>query len=195
MNNDNFITQNKKSIRKQILALRDQQNNKDQISAKILEKVFELSDFQQANTVLIYLDIKSEVRTRPSLSRLLDFGKIIVIPFVSSQGLELFHLEDLTELEDGAYGVLEPSLELRKNPKKKVSADEIDLAIIPGVAFDSEGARLGYGKGYYDKLLSELRLDCLMLGLAFECQLHANLPQEEHDISLDIIITDKQIYV
>lgn len=193
MSSDNFIAQNKKSIRKQMLNLRDLQKNKEELSQKILDKVFNLSDFQQSNTVLIYLDIKSEVRTRPQLSEFLATKKIIVVPFVSSNSLELFHLEDLSELEEGAFGILEPVQELRSKKDKLVSPEEIDLALIPGIAFDSEGARLGYGRGYYDILLSDLRSDCLMIGLAFECQLYPKLPQEEHDICLDFIVTEKQI--
>jgi 5-formyltetrahydrofolate cyclo-ligase len=193
MKAENVFAQNKKLIRKQILGLRDKQKNKEELSQKIVEKVFAMSDFKQANTVLIYLDIKSEVRTRPHLPHFLATGKIIVVPYVSPRGLELFHLEDLTELADGTFGVLEPVAELRLDLKKKVSPEEIDLALIPGIAFDSEGARLGYGKGYYDKLLCELRLDCLMVGLAFECQIHNKLPQEEHDINLDFVLTEDRI--
>ena len=194
LDKNNAIEQSKKSIRKQILSLRDKQQNKEELSQKIMEKVFVLSEFQNAGTILIYLDIKSEVRTRPQLSRLLATGKIIVVPFVTNQGLGLFHLEDLSELEDGAFGILEPAVELRKDTDKIVLTDEIDLALIPGVAFDHHGSRLGYGRGYYDRLLSELRSDCAMLGLAFQCQIHPELPQEEHDIELDKIITESQIY-
>ena len=191
---DNFITQNKKSIRKQILELRDQQKDKELLSQKIMEKVFTLGEFDRANTVLIYLDIKSEVRTRPQLSKLLSLGKIIAVPFVTRLGLDLFHLEDLKELEEGSYGILEPSSELRKNSNKIIAPDEIELALVPGVAFDPAGSRLGYGKGYYDNLLADLSSDCLMIGLGFECQIRPKLPQEEHDICLDKVITENKIY-
>ncbi len=194
MATDNFIEQNKKAIRKLALDIRDKQKKKEELSDRIIERVYNLPEFNAAGSILIYLDIKSEVRTRPYLTELLSLGKVIVVPFITKQGLELFHLEDLGELEDGAFGVLEPALELRKDDSKIVLPAEIDIALIPGVAFDKNGSRLGYGKGYYDRLLLELKPECLMIGLAFECQIFPSVPQEEHDISIDKIVTESQIY-
>jgi len=178
----------KVSFRKKALKLRDAQENKDQLSREIFKKLYKLEAFINAKTVLIYLDINSEVRTRQELDLLLSLKKTIVVPCVNKENLELFHLENINELQKGSFGVLEPTKELRVD-NKIIKAQSIDFAIIPGVAFDRSGLRLGYGKGFYDKFLKRLRKDCLRVGIAFKSQVFDFIPSEEHDVSLDMIIT------
>ena len=184
-----LIAQNKKSLRKKALKLRAEQQNKEELSTKIFKKVYNLKEFLEAQTILAYIDIKSEVRTKKELDFMLSIGKKIVVPYVSSNSLELFHLEDVTELEQGSFGVLEPVAELR-TAKKRIVPGIINFAIIPGVAFDISGNRLGYGKGFYDRLLLNLAEDCLTVGLAYKCQIFDSIPTEDHDISLDKVITE-----
>ena len=108
--------------------------------------------------------------------------------------LELFHLESMDELAIGMYKILEPKEELRGLSKKQVGATDLDLIMVPGVAFDRSGARMGHGKGYYDKLLQHARLDAPLVALAFECQLFPEIPTGSHDIFMDLIITERAIY-
>jgi 5-formyltetrahydrofolate cyclo-ligase len=144
---------------------------------------------------MYYIDVRSEVRTRHALPAALTQGKKIVVPWCNDQGeLELFHLENMDELAIGMYKILEPKSALRLHPNKQVQATELDLIMVPGVAFDRTGARMGHGKGYYDKLLQHARLDAPLAALAFECQLFPEIPTAPHDIFMDMIITERAIY-
>jgi 5-formyltetrahydrofolate cyclo-ligase len=106
----------------------------------------------------------------------------------------LVQLENMDELALGMYKILEPRAELRGLPAKQVRPDELDLVMVPGVAFDRSGGRMGHGKGYYDKLLQHARPDALLVALAFECQLFAEIPTAAHDIFMDRIITEADVY-
>jgi 5-formyltetrahydrofolate cyclo-ligase len=100
----------------------------------------------------------------------------------------------MDELELGMYRILEPKQELRTVVEKRVEVDELDLIMVPGVAFDVRGARTGHGKGYYDKLLEHARPDTPLVALAFECQMFEEIPVEEHDVFMDKVVTEKAVY-
>jgi 5-formyltetrahydrofolate cyclo-ligase len=100
----------------------------------------------------------------------------------------------MDELELGMYRILEPKQDLRGLPEKQVDVSELDLIMVPGVAFDRRGGRMGHGKGYYDKLLQHARLDTPLVALAFECQLFEEIPVAEHDIFMDRVITEDRVY-
>src|SRR5688572_2063658 len=107
-------TERKQQIREQAHAARRAQENKDEISRQIISRFFELPDYAAAQTVLFYVDVRAEVRTRHDLPRALETGKRIVVPWCNESGeLELFHLESIEELEMGMYRILEPRAELR----------------------------------------------------------------------------------
>jgi 5-formyltetrahydrofolate cyclo-ligase len=116
------------------------------------------------------------------------------VPYCVDDELELFHLEDLDELEVGMYKILEPRCDLRDVETKRVAPDELDLIMVPGVAFDRYGGRTGHGKGYYDKLLQHARRDAPLVALAFECQLFDEIPTQSHDVYMDKVITEQAIY-
>ena len=184
----------KQRIREQAHANRNAQENKDDISRAIVARCMALPEYQRAATVLFYLDVRSEVRTRNDLDAALASGKKIVVPYCVEGELELFHLTDLDELSIGMYRILEPKPELRSVDAKRVDVAEIDLIIVPGVAFDREGGRTGHGKGYYDKLLEHARPDTLLIALAFECQLFEQIPMQEHDVFMDKVVTENAVY-
>ena len=184
----------KQQIREQSHANRNAQENKDELSREIVARVMALTEYQQAKTVLFYIDVRSEVRTRNDLTNALAGGKKIIVPYCVDGELELFHLENNDELAIGMYKILEPKTELRSVPSKKVDVKEIDLVIVPGVAFDRRGGRTGHGKGYYDKLLEHARPDTPLVALAFECQMFDEIPMQEHDIFMDKVVTEKAVY-
>jgi 5-formyltetrahydrofolate cyclo-ligase len=101
----------------------------------------------------------------------------------------------MDELAVGMYKILEPRTELRSQQEKRVAPGDLDLIMVPGVAFDKSGGRMGHGFGYYDKLLQHARADAPLVALAFECQLFPEIPTQAHDIFMDKIITEKTIYV
>lgn len=185
----------KQQIREQAHENRRAQENKDELSRVICEKFAALPEYQNAKTVLFYLDVRAEVRTRHYLPTALAHGKKIVVPYCVDGLLELFHLESMDELDVGMYKILEPKAGLRELPSKRVDVQELDLVMVPGVAFDKTGARMGHGKGYYDKLLEHARPDTPLVALAFECQLFPEIPTQSHDVFMDKIVTEREVYV
>ncbi len=193
MNLDTF-RETKKQIREQAHAQRNAQADKDPLSQDICAVFAGLPEYQAAQTVMFYVDVRSEVRTRNYLATALTHGKRIVVPYCVNGELELFLLESMDELALGAYRILEPKAELRQLPAKRIDVKELDLIMVPGVAFDRRGARMGHGFGYYDKLLQHARPETPFVALAFECQLFPEIPTQAHDQFMDKIITEKQIY-
>ncbi|HWB11327.1 MAG TPA: 5-formyltetrahydrofolate cyclo-ligase [Pirellulales bacterium] len=187
--------QKKQAIREQAHANRRAQENKEELSRLICQTFVELPEYEGARTVLFYVDVRTEVRTRHFLPTALTHGKRIVVPYCVEDKLELFLLESMEELAVGMYKILEPKPELRLVPTKKVAPEEIDLVMVPGVAFDRTGARMGHGFGYYDKLLEHVRPDAPLVALAFECQLFPEIPTAPHDVFMDKIVTEKSVYV
>jgi 5-formyltetrahydrofolate cyclo-ligase len=184
----------KAAIRQAAHDNRRNQPDKDAVSAQILQRFVELPEYAAAGTVMYYVDVRDEVRTRHGLPAALESGKRIVIPFCVDGELELFHLEAMDELSVGMYKILEPRAELRDVAAKRLQPQELDLIMVPGVAFDRQGGRTGHGKGYYDKLLQHARRDCPVVALAFECQMFPEIPVQEHDIYMDKVLTEKAVY-
>ncbi len=189
------LRQRKAEIRKQAHANRNAQENKDELSRVICDKFLALPEYERAGTVLFYIDVRAEVRTRQHLPTVLQSEKRLIVPYcVDGEQLELFLLENMDELETGMYKILEPKPELRELPEKRVDVRDVDLIMVPGVAFDRRGARMGHGKGYYDRLLEQARAETPLVALAFECQMFPEVPVGEHDVFMDKIITEQNIY-
>lgn len=184
----------KKSIREQAHAARQAQPDKDGVSQQVMARVMQLPEYQRAQTVMFYVDVRTEVRTRQALPDALASGKRVVIPYCVDGELELFHLESMDELELGMYRILEPKAELRSVAAKRTPVEKLDLILVPGVAFDRRGGRTGHGKGYYDKLLEHALSATPLVALAFECQLFPEIPMQDHDIYMDKVVTEAAVY-
>ena len=182
----------KAAIREQARKNRVAQKDKDAVSRVICGKFTALPAYTAAKTVMWYVDAGSEVRTRHTLPEALGHGKRVAVPWcvVETNQLELFLLEDMSELVEGAYKILEPKTELRSLPAKTVRPEELDLVMVPGTAFDPRGGRMGQGKGYYDRLLSRARPDAPLVALAFDCQLFDAIPVAAHDVFMDLVLTE-----
>ncbi|HND52954.1 MAG TPA: 5-formyltetrahydrofolate cyclo-ligase [Pirellulaceae bacterium] len=190
----NELQQRKQEIRERAHAARNAQTDKDELSRRIVDKFMALPEYAAAKTVLFYVDVRSEVRTRQHFQAALESGKKIVIPYCVDGELELFHLESMDELSIGMYKILEPKPELRTVAAKNIPVEQLDLIMVPGVAFDRRGGRSGHGKGYYDKLLEHARPDTPLVALAFECQMFEEVPVAEHDVYMDKVITELAVY-
>ena len=184
----------KAAIREQARKNRVAQKDKDAISRQICGKFTDLPAYRAAKTVIWYVDAGSEVRTRHTLPDALTHGKRVVVPWcvVETNQLELFLLEDMTELVEGAYKILEPRDDLRRLPNKVVRPEELDLVMVPGTAFDPRGGRMGQGKGYYDRLLAGARPDAPLVALAFDCQIFDEIPVAPHDVFMDAVLTESR---
>ena len=154
----------------------------------------QLPEYQDANCVMWYVDVRDEARTRHALPAALQSGKQIVIPYCVDGELELFHLESMDELETGMYKILEPRTDLREVAEKRIDVSQLDLILVPGVAFDARGGRTGHGKGYYDKLLENAKPETPLVSLAFECQMFDEIPMQDHDIYMDKVVTEARVY-
>ena len=188
------LSERKTEIRTAAHAARKAQADKDAISKRITDRVVDLPEYKSAGCVMWYVDVRDEARTRHALPDALASGKRIVIPYCVDGELELFHLQSIGELETGMYKILEPREELRDLHSKRVDVTELDLILVPGVAFDARGGRTGHGKGYYDKLLENARPETPLVSLAFECQMFDEIPMQDHDIFMDKVVTEVRVY-
>lgn len=152
------------------------------LSSAVISLLSETPQWQQAHTVLLYHALPDEVETRELIQQALSSGKVVLLPVVVGDDLELRRLPTPNAVHEGAFHILEP------DGTAFTDYAAIDLAIIPGVAFTYDGHRLGRGRGYYDRLLSRLT-NVYKLGICWPFQLVDTLPTEPHDISLDAIIT------
>jgi 5-formyltetrahydrofolate cyclo-ligase len=184
----------KQEIRRQARRRRDDQPDQASLSKIIWQRFLALPEYAAAETVMLYVDTRSEVRTRPFLPGVIASGKRVVVPCCVQGELELFRLESMDELAPGHFGIEEPRPELRRLPGKQVDPGELGLVMVPGLAFDRRGGRIGYGKGYYDRLLRRARLETRRVAVAFECQLFPEIPMLENDVFMDKVITECAIY-
>ena len=169
---------------------------KDELSRRIVARVLSLPQYAYATTVLWFMGVRNEVRTKQVVAaELSSGGKRVAIPWCEGESLQLFHLQAISDLVRGAYGILEPRPDLRQLASRRVSPGEIEVTVVPGVAFDQQGNRLGHGAGYYDRLLAELSASACLIGVAYECQMLEAIPHEPHDIGMDLVVTEAEIYL
>jgi 5-formyltetrahydrofolate cyclo-ligase len=189
----------KHTIRKYLLWKRDaiDPDLKKEKESSIEKSLFELSEFKDAEKILFYASFRSEVNTINYIQDVIKLGKKVILPVVDAKQkrLDLYYVNDVSELIPGYKEIPEPGI--LKN--REASLGDINLVVIPGTGFDTKGFRLGYGGGYYDRLLSyESKLLANIehiptVALAFEEQIGNSIPSEAHDITVDIIITDKRV--
>jgi 5-formyltetrahydrofolate cyclo-ligase len=178
---------------------RNEQIDKGVMSQIICAQFVAHPVYQQAKTVMWYIHCRSEVRTQSALLGELDAGKRMVIPYCTKdeQGhnkLGLWWLEDFAELVPGMWGILEPPKQRWGELGKEVAPEQLDCVMVPGVAFDRNGGRLGNGAGYYDRLLKSVRADAVLIGVCFESQLVEQVAMDAHDVAMDIVMTEKNLY-
>ena len=188
------VLRQKKLLRAEASARRETQPDAQRASQEIFRQLTALPEYMAARTVMLYLDFLSEVRTRWFLPTAWSEGKHVVVPYCENGEIELFRLDHVGELAPGTIGVLEPRRELRGRPDRKVDRAGPDLIVVPGLAFDRRGGRLGYGKGYYDRFLHQARGDATRVAVCFECQMFAEIPHLPHDIRMNMIVTEKAVY-
>lgn len=147
--------------------------------------------YRDAKFAMWYVDVRDEVRTRAAIRDSLGGPVQVVVPWCDGMHLQLFRLREMADLETGRFGILEPKASLRRSSQHRVSAEEIDVILVPGVAFDANGGRLGHGAGFYDRFFS--RCDGVRVGLAYECQLVDAIPMADHDVRVDWLVTETQV--
>ncbi|MFC4766884.1 5-formyltetrahydrofolate cyclo-ligase [Effusibacillus consociatus] len=192
---------NKQELRQQILSARNSMSEAERTTKQkaIFDNLLSIPQLNEAGTILAYLAFRGEVETDEIFRWGWQAGKTMAAPVTFKEERKIIpvRIQSFEELQPGAYGILEPSgiREEQGNPasNETVPVARIDAVIIPGVAFDSEGGRLGYGGGYYDRFLPMLRSDTVKIGLAYELQVVGRLPVEEHDVHLDFLVTEQLV--
>jgi len=194
LNNSHATVDRKNLMRRMAYDARNAQPYKDEFSKTICDKFVRLPEYVAAKTAMWYLDVRSEVRTQLHLRDALQSNKRIVIPYCFGEMLRLWRLENMDELVQGAWKILEPPIERWNETEKHVQACDLDIVMVPGVAFDRRGGRIGNGMGYYDKLLAAVRNDTVLAAAAFESQLFDDIPFGPQDVFMDKIITERAVY-
>ncbi|MAE42636.1 5-formyltetrahydrofolate cyclo-ligase [Candidatus Woesearchaeota archaeon] len=169
--------------------------NKEEIKKKselVKNNLYSLSDFKKAKNILFYVSFNNEVDTQGTIKELLkNKEKNIIVPYVEKNNpiLQLSELHDLNELEPKTFDIMEP----KGSCIREFNPEKIDMALVPGMVFDLKGHRIGYGYGYYDRFLKTVKNNLIKIGLAYDFQIINKIPEEEHDVPMDIIITDERI--
>lgn len=161
---------------------------KSRKSGIIKHKLFNEEEFKKAKVVMFYVSLKDEVDTYLMIDEALRAGKRVSVPVILKEEKRLIAGEihnRLADLESQHFGIYQP----RQDRVKEVPLDDIDLVVVPGVAFDKNNIRLGRGHGYYDRFLSGLPKATRTIGLAFDFQVVENLPKDPHDIPVWKTIT------
>ena len=176
----------KRIVRKQFLDCRRQLDlsNCVRLGQKIQQRLIESDYFKRAKSLALYSPINNEVATEQVFLTARELNKQVCYPQVVGEDLEFFEISSLDELKIGTFGVAEP-----EGRNSKLLTD-IDLIIVPGVAFDLRGHRIGYGRGFYDRWLAGKTTELVSVGFCFNIQLCELLPTEDNDQALNYIVTE-----
>jgi 5-formyltetrahydrofolate cyclo-ligase len=184
----------KLEIRKRILVLREHLPPATFAahSASITQRLLQLPEYQQADVVLGYMNFGAEYASELWIQQALADGKQLALPRVNrhTNQLDLYWVEDMeTQLVSGLWGIREPMVE---RCERLITLNEVEFALLPGVAFTRYGARLGYGGGFYDKLLAHMTHQPTLVAAAFALQIVEQIPQEATDVKVEWIITEQE---
>lgn len=182
----------KKAIRKLIEDRRASLDEGDKriMDENIFSRLIDHNLFKDAKSIFIYVSFDGEIDTHNIIEYALKEGKVVCVPkiFTKAEGMHLMKIDSLLSLTPGYYGILEPPAE-----SERMTLDEIDLIIMPGVAFDVNGGRVGYGGGFYDRLLAGRNIQSAKIALAYRFQVFDKVPSDKWDEKIDIIITEDNI--
>lgn len=185
----------KKEFRKKVISLRKEKDKSfiKHNSDIIAEKLLQLDCIKNSQNIMLYLDFNNEVKTDNLINKLINLGKTVSSPITLKEERKLIPSQ-ITDLENGiqygAYNIREPKRECSPS----IDIKDLDVVIVPAVAYDKNCYRLGYGGGFYDRFLENLREDAITIGIAFDLQIFDEVPKEDHDAQLDYIVTESTIF-
>lgn len=179
----------KAEVRKEILGKRKYMSKEEvqSLSNKIQNYILEWNPYKESKGIMAYMDFRNEVKTDKIINNAFEEGKTLVLPKSIKETITILPciVESIGDLKLGTYGIMEP------DDKNIADINTIDMVLVPGVAFDKDGYRLGYGAGYYDRFLKDYK--GIKVGLCFDLQWVHNVYKDEHDISMDYLITERGI--
>lgn len=160
----------------------------------ICERLFSLDSVKNASVIFLFASFRTEVDTFAMIGYFLTSGKRVVLPKVDTDNrrLLLYEIKNTEELTPGYMEIPEPSV---LSEDRLVDVNNVDVIILPGAGFDEKGNRIGYGGGYYDRLLGKLEKDVDLIAPAYEEQIVDNIPAEAHDKKVKQIVTDRRVIV
>jgi 5-formyltetrahydrofolate cyclo-ligase len=183
----------KDEIRKEVLGRRLAMGDREVSarSASICRRVISDDVFVTARTIGLYWPFRNEVLTQSIFREAVSRRKKVAFPVTSAEGraMDYIAVDDEDDLSEGTYGIMEP----RFVPERRVGVEELDLIVVPGVAFDERGYRIGYGGGYFDRLLSGDAVRARRAALAFDLQLVDRIPRRAHDAKVELIFTESRV--
>ena len=188
------VHERKRLLRQRMLILRNSKPSEelDALSDRIAARLLGLHEIKNATIVSTYLHIGSEVRTSRIFNLLLSEGKKVIVPVTDKANRRLVFSEikcPERELVRGTFGILEPAAEFRR----PTPLEQADIILVPGVAWDLRGYRIGYGAGYYDRSISSLQKFLPKIGLSYEFQIVERIPNSEFDRRVDRLVTERRV--
>lgn len=181
------VKQRKIELRSKYKKLRENfsADKKDEFDKEIAERFINLPEYQNAETLFAFVSKDIEVNTEPIINHALTSGKKVAVPLCEpeTRKMRFYYINSLKELKLGCYGIYEP------DAKKCEKAETADLMIVPGLVFDKSGYRVGFGKGYYDRCISEF--SGISAGICYSKCVEKELPRGFYDKPVNILITDK----
>jgi len=188
------VAAEKERLRRRILLLREQQTPSDAEtkSLKITEMLTQLPEYRKAQVIASYVDKGNEVQTRPLIRKALASRKKVLVPIVNKErrSLDFSEIKSLDELVPGAFDIPEPKPDYRR--LTDLETMEVVL-LVPGIAWDFDGYRVGWGKGYFDTVLKRLHEKSLAVGLAFDLQVVDRVPRAQFDLPVDMVVTETKV--
>ncbi|MCR4335056.1 MAG: 5-formyltetrahydrofolate cyclo-ligase [archaeon] len=160
-------------------------------SKKITQNLFSLKEINQAQNIALYISFNNEVETKQIIEKLWKQGKNVFVPVMKEESEEHLYFAKIDSFEgliENNKGILEPK------EKVFIPPNEIELFIVPGVAFDKKGNRIGWGKGFYDKFFNFNKIVAKKIGLAFEFQIVESISHKAHDVKMDFVVTEKKVF-
>lgn len=154
----------------------------------IKNRLFGLEEFKKAKTVMFYVSLDYEVGTKEMIKESLKMGKVVAVPVTVKKDKTILPSRVLNfeeELAPANFGILEPKQEFLR----LISKEDLDLIVVPGLAFDKRGVRIGHGGGYYDRFLKQISPRTQTIGLAFDFQILNYLPTSRHDIPVSRVVS------
>lgn len=179
----------KEAARRTILQKRDSLSDFDinTKSESIQKRIIYSAEYKNSNVVGAYYPVGSEVRTQKILAIAMKSSRVVALPRTEGDNIRFYRISSNTDLVRGKFGIKEP----RGSPSSCVS-ETIDLLLVPGILFDIQGYRIGYGYGYYDRFIAIRRNSIAIIGLAYELQLREKIPRCDGDQKVDVLVTEKR---
>lgn len=180
-----MVSESKAALRKEMLTKRNAISEAEIIegSRRVASRLFAIPEFIESKTVSFYLSHDTEVHTLEMIKRALKERKEVLVPTISGDDLELVKFTSFEDMAPAKFGILEPKTKIKPERQPEV-------IITPGLAFDLDLHRLGYGKGYYDRFFKKLK--SFNIGLCFDFQIVEKIPKHEHDHRLDLTVSDRR---